>query len=658
MKHILAFLFLWTSVTGFSKVNPVIDSLQNLVDGNINDTIKIFAYSDLCWEYRLIDQKKAINNGLKGVNLSRKINFPQGEGKTLNDLSIIYIDLGKLDSAIILLNEAIEIRQGLSDELGVAAIHNKLGIIYQNQSQLEKALIENLKALEIYEKENVPQYITHVKNNMANIHFRLGNYEKAIDIHKEALKLREQTKDYIGMGHSYVNIGNVYNEINNEELAIKNYKKGINIFEQENDDKSLALALNNLGSVYLDINDLKNSKKNLEEALRLREKIGDTKGICSTNILLGQLYTKPPIQNYKKSESALKRALLLNKEIGLAINEKDIYHELSNLYKLTNNADSAIFYSEKYNTILQQEYQTNLDSKVTELQTIYETEKKDKENEILARINAEEESKRKVAELKLANRNKWIIGITFGSMALLFLALLLIQKNKQKAKTELQLKLDLEREKGIKAVFDSQEKERSRISKDLHDGIGQQLSGLKMAWEKLSSKLSEGQNEVSELTGLTKILNDTAVEVRNISHQMMPKTLKEFGLVSALEDMLESSFKFTEVSYEFENFGIDNTRFNDAVEISLYRVSQELINNIIKHAKATKVNFQIFKTVQNLQLIVTDDGVGFDNTSNNSGHGLDNIKTRLSSIEGKIDFTSDNGTEVRIIVKHLKCFTN
>jgi signal transduction histidine kinase/tetratricopeptide (TPR) repeat protein len=651
IKNLIVGILIICSNFLIAQVNPVIDSLQNVVNGNKHDTLKTYAYSDLCWEYRLLDQDKAIQNGLNGIVLSRKINFKLGEGKNLNDLSIIYIDLGRLDSAIVLLNEAKIIKADLNDQLGVAAIHNKLGIIYQNQYQLDKALTENLAALKIYEEENIPQYITHIKNNIANIHFRLGDYDKAIEIHKETLEIRKNTGDLIGVAQSYVNLGNVYDEKGDTDLAIKNYKKAVKIFENEEAEKSLSFALNNLGSLQLDTEDYKNSEINLLRALKLREGFGDNKTICSTHILLGKLYINRPNHDYKKAEKSLKYALELNKEIGLDINKKDIYHELSSLYRAKKSVDSAFHYHDLYNQILEEEYQVNLNSKVSELQTVYETEKKDKENETLARINAEEEAKRKATELKLANRNNWIIGISLGLMAIILLSLLIIQINKQKAKEELQNKLDLERKKGIKAVFESQEKERSRISKDLHDSIGAQLSGLKMAWSKISTKLNKSDaSDFNELIGLTEVLDQTATEVRDLSHQMMPKTLKELGIVVALKDMLEKTFKFSDIQFEFDNFGLEEERFSENIEIGLYRISQELANNIIKHSKATKAEFQIFKRGNKLQLIVSDNGVGFIDKIITKGHGLSNINTRLSTINGKCINESDNGAITRILI--------
>ncbi|MGV6862415.1 MAG: tetratricopeptide repeat protein [Putridiphycobacter sp.] len=647
--------FILLSVLGFAKLsraqNPVIDSLKNVINGTQHDTLKTLAYSDLCWEYRLIDQSKALNFGLNGVKLARQINYKFGEGRTLNDLSIIYMDMGKLDSAIILLNQAKDIRSDLKDELGVAAIHNKLGIIYQNQNQLEKALVEDIEALKIYEAQDIQPYVAQMKNNIGIIHFRLGNIDKSIQIHQEALDIRTSLNDLNGIGHSYVNLGNVYAEIGEPEKAISNYNAALPLLKETGNQKNYAFAANNLGGLYLDLKVYDKALENLKEAYRLRTEIDDQKGVCSTSILLGKFYTISPQKDLSKAEFYLKKALKLNQEIGFEVNTKDIYLNLAELYKSKKQVDSAFYYHDLYSQKLNEEYQINLNEKVSELQTIYETEKKDKENEQLARKNAEEEAKRKAAELQVANRNKWIVGVGFGALSIFLVAIIIIQRNKQRAKAELQKQLDEEKLKGLQAIFSSQEQERDRISKDLHDGIGQQLSGLKMAWDKLSTDLNRSQSaDYSKLISLTQILDDTAVEVRNLSHQMMPKSLQELGLVDALKDMLEKALHLSNIDYSFEEFGIGSDRFNEDVEKGLYRIAQELVNNVIKHSKATQLDFQIFKLKNTLQIIVSDNGVGFSQNES-SGHGLKNIKTRLSAINGKVSFQNANGTTVQCSVQ-------
>jgi len=136
-------------------------------------------------------------------------------------------------------------------------------------------------------------------------------------------------------------------------------------------------------------------------------------------------------------------------------------------------------------------------------------------------------------------------------------------------------------------------------------------------------------------------LDETASEVRDLSHQMMPKVLTEFGLVPALEDMISKALKHSHIKYEFDAFGLNDLRFSEQIELSLYRIAQELINNAIKHSQAKKISLQIIKNKKHLMLIVEDDGIGFDIEKLNSGHGLYNIKSRLESIYGILDYHSD-----------------
>lgn len=190
------------------------------------------------------------------------------------------------------------------------------------------------------------------------------------------------------------------------------------------------------------------------------------------------------------------------------------------------------------------------------------------------------------------------------------------------------------------------ESERNRISKDLHDGVGQQLSALKLALADLSNKV-EGEAR-SEVESIASHFKQSADEVRSISHQMMPRALMENGLVEAIEDMLQQAFAFSSISYQFEHKNV-NQRFDEHIEIGLYRVLQELINNIIKHSQASNVQVQLYKVEQQLMLLVEDDGKGLENKAT-KGYGLKNIESRLSIIHGKVNFESAGGTTAIISV--------
>ena len=159
---------------------------------------------------------------------------------------------------------------------------------------------------------------------------------------------------------------------------------------------------------------------------------------------------------------------------------------------------------------------------------------------------------------------------------------------------------------------------------------------MKLGFEALKNRLELfSPEETKRMSELSKVLDESAHEVRSLSHQMMPKALQERGLLPAIEDMLRKSLGLSNITYRVEHFNVEDQRFAEKIEVGLYRVCQELVNNISKHSKATEVAIQLFKNKNNLVLIVEDNGRGFDSKSKRDGIGLMNITSRLSTIHGE-----------------------
>ncbi len=144
-------------------------------------------------------------------------------------------------------------------------------------------------------------------------------------------------------------------------------------------------------------------------------------------------------------------------------------------------------------------------------------------------------------------------------------------------------------------------------------------------------------------------LENSNKDLRNISHQMMPRALKDLGIIPALNDLLEGSLPYSNIKYSLEHFNIDE-RLPQKIEITLYRITQELINNIIKHSKADEVSVQLFKANNTIILIVEDNGVGILSQKNKKGIGLLNIASRLDLVKGSVNFepSPKSGTLVTI----------
>lgn len=620
-----------------------LDSLKRVAEQMSADTNKVKLLSDLCFYHRTVSSDSALRFGNEALSLARQLKWEKGIAQANNDIAIVYMDLNEYDQAMAYLNKALSIRKRLGDEMGEAAIYNKFGIIYQEKFQLKEALDYNYKALRIYEKYNHKFYLSYVLNNIGILHFNLREYDKAVEMHQKALALRKEMNDQYGIAASYGNLANVYYESKDTTRAIENWKFAIENFRALNKPEELAVQLNNYGGLLVVRGEYKKAIPLLQEAYELRKQLNDRKAISSVLISLGEAQMMQG--KYTDARRSLNEALTISREINTGHEKLFSYMKLAKLFTFTHNADSAYFYMSQYAALKDTIFNDELKKEVAEVRIKYETEKKENEllqerarNANLARDKAE-------SDLKVSNRNKWIYGISGLGLAALFFVLFMAQRRNRKLQSEKDAAIILEREKGLQSVIIATENERKRIARELHDGIGQQLGGLKLAWQQLEKEVAGTQQEEFEkLKSLTRILDDTAAEVRSISHQMMPKVLSELGLIPALEDMLKKTFLHTGILCEFEHYGVAS-RPEETIEISLYRICQELINNIIKHSGATQVVVQLFKNKNHLILVVEDNGKGFDYEGEKEGIGLMNIATRLSTVKGEVNYQSSPGNQ-------------
>lgn len=200
----------------------------------------------------------------------------------------------------------------------------------------------------------------------------------------------------------------------------------------------------------------------------------------------------------------------------------------------------------------------------------------------------------------------------------------------------------------LNAVIEAEEKERSRIAKDLHDGLGPILATLNMYLEWLKEKgRIEQHPDILELS--TNSVREAIVTLKNISNNLSPHMLEKFGLVSAITSFVELIKKVSSVKFVIDSNIAE--RLIPIVEISLYRIVTECINNTLKHSKSTEINIKLHKQDNKLKLTYSDNGQGFNIHSamkGRSGMGLHNIQNRISTLGGKVMFESSKESGTRI----------
>lgn len=238
-------------------------------------------------------------------------------------------------------------------------------------------------------------------------------------------------------------------------------------------------------------------------------------------------------------------------------------------------------------------------------------------------------------------------------MLVVFLFLFVIIYQRRMIKNQVVLR-QLQDEKQIdllNAVFETQETERKRLAEDLHDSVGQVLSAIKLNLHRLD-KIIENDDPKNLLLDTRKLTDECIQEIRNIIHNVLPPVLTDFGLIDALQALCDKLAQNTDIKITFTK-NLPEERFPSEIELTLYRMAQELFGNAVKHSGATAVQLQLTKENGSLIMTFSDNGVGFDMDNVNHGFGLKNLESRAQFINGKLHtYTKpQNGTFTTIKVQ-------
>ncbi len=265
----------------------------------------------------------------------------------------------------------------------------------------------------------------------------------------------------------------------------------------------------------------------------------------------------------------------------------------------------------------------------------------------------------------LENENQYTL-IIIGSCLLLLMGIVLIifvayyqqqqlKKNLQQQKEIQELKSEMQRQL-LESALEVQEVERVRIAKDLHDEVGAMLSVTKLSLNQLLRKLDNVEELVPMGLHTREMLEQSIGQVRRISKELVPSTLDEFGLMSAIDEFIQKVHFASETLFIFSHEGIDsNQRFDRKIELAIYRIVQELVNNALKHAEAQEITLKLATEVNKIIFTFTDDGKGFDfervRKNPKSGLGMRNIESRLSVISGTFEIKSVLGQGTHTIIE-------
>lgn len=548
----------------------------------------------------------------------------------------VHFALGELDGALNSFREAKRNKEAAGNDALAARINNRVGVVLVRLKRLEEAMEVFLESVAYFEEASDEVNLAMGRNNMAGIFADMGDYENAVRYNELALPVFQENGIQQYEIITLTNLAGQHLRLENFESAIEYNQRAEVIGAELQDQYALGIIYNNFGQIYFEREEIETSLEYYEKSLVAKMSIGINSNLVPTYNNLGQSLTM-----LNRSREAIQYLMQ-----GLEIAQGDeLWHVTSNLskaYSVAGEPDSATFYLDltlaHRDSILTMERQSVID----ELRTKYESERQEIE---IAQL---EESQRQ-------NRNLLIlISGLFG--ATLVIAFLLLKNNRkrrviaqQNEKIENQHVEQLLKEQeliGINAMLEGQENERDKIAEELHDTIGSSLATLKLYIESMDDV--EGNGDYHKLhQKASLLLEETYDDVRKIAHSKSAGVLIRKGLVPAVESMAMKISETQKIESQVIGTGLED-RLENSVEIGVFRTIQELLSNAVKHSDASEVVVQITQHDDILNIIVEDDGLGFDPKNIEWGLGYTNIQNRMDNLSGEltIDSSPGNGTTV------------
>jgi two-component system, NarL family, sensor kinase len=560
---------------------------------------------------------------------------------TINALILegnILLIQGETSKALVAAKKALDFSINFKELNSEATCHKLIGNIYYYQGGYENALASFVKAATIYEQLDLLYEVSSVYNNIASVQRSLKNLEQAESFILRSKQIRLELGRIKDVADDLLNAGLLWIELK-PERALYYFDEAERILNESNITTRLPHTYNNIANSYYNsanyLKALEYYQKALQTAIVNKDKIEEIRITNNIGFAFMMLNKKDA------AISQFSASLQMAQEAGTQDNVSFAYEGLADVYEHFGMYKEALQFRNMYILAKDSILNEKTAKRIVELQELYESERKERQIDALNQkreIDALTLAKKELELSKARNRNVFLTVFLF---LFLLLAYGSYKRLKLKKQRELQLARIQEQKLGMQAVLKAIETERKRIAGDLHDGIAQTLSGIKLALERFKEDLVfQDPFQQEKFKQTIHYLDSACVEVRNISHQMVPKVLLKNGLIPAIRDMLDKSLEHTALNYSFEYFGIsEKERLSEIMEVNLYRIAQELINNILKHSGAKKVSFQIIKNEDTLVFVAEDDGIGFKpNDKKSSGLGLRNIKSRVEILNGEINF--------------------
>jgi len=649
-----------------------------------SDTAVIRHHLDLSESFENTNLDSSLHHAEQALAISLRTGLAAWAAEGYNAVGIALERKGQLDEAIRSYRQAMRLYDSLGAQRQVAGCMVNVGLSYRLKGEMDSAVKYNELALQISRAEKLHRLEAYVLHNIGSVYETRQYWYTALDYYLQSLELKTQYGTEEDHAYTLYNIGNIYFELKLADKAISFYKRAL---DASADDDSITVgdvhyAIANVYSTILSMHD--SAMTLYRKALIVRSKIGYAQGIAEALLGIGETW-----RHLGRADSAVvyvRRAhdVLLDSEmysdiastylalarsysalrqwpIAIALadsgieaartvesrrTEMSLYQLLADIHRERGDWKPAAEYMTRYSALKDSVLNEEIATRVLDLETRYRSAQKDK-------AIAEQALELERQELRLVKRNRQLLLMIGGTAVLVIMMLMMWGVFATRRRLMKQEVMTMKREGEVRlleAIAEGEEIERGRLARELHDGVSGMLSAAKLSVGSLRQVPGVEVNE--SFRQANALLEDTARELRQVSHNLMPEHLRQIGLIGSLEQYLETMERTGNIRFHLQHYGMEK-RLDRKTELLLYRVIQELVHNIMKHARATEALVQLNRNHRLMQVTIEDNGAGMPATDATDGAGLESIRTRLQSLYGKLDIESKTGEGTSVYLELL-----
>lgn len=589
------------------------------------------------------DPDKAIKIINKSIFTAQKINYSFGLSVAYSlRAGLLYYEM-KLDSCKLLLDKAYSLVSKYTDKESKnqrANILNRYAAIFQRRQNYDSAVELYLQSANIFKETGDEQKIINSYYNLSGIYKYLGDTTKTFYYARETNRLAAKTADTVFLIRGLIVLGEAYNYIKNYDSLLLISQKGLRLANSHQMTFAMGIFHNFMG-LYFTNKEVQYDSAVLHYniALQIFNKINIPfdKALVLQNI--GNTYLKK--KEFVNAIKFSKQANELSENLGFEQVQNMSLLDLVKAEEQLGDIPESYKYLKQYVKVNDSIQNRNSQKKVYDMEAKYLAQKK--EVMMLAQQKI----------IKQKNQLNYLLASGLFLLAFIIALLYFIYRNKQKLHEQKITKLETQQQlTATEAVLKGEEQERTRLAKDLHDGLGGMLSGIKFSFNTMKGNLVMTPDNTQSFERSMDMLDSSIKEMRRVAHNMMPEALVKFGLDTALKDFCNEIQQSGALYISYQSIGLENMVIKQTAEITIYRIVQELVNNIMKHAAAKNAIVQVTKTSGQLAVTVEDDGRGFDTNILNKvkGIGWSSIQNRVEFLKGTLDVISEKekGTSVHI----------